>query len=64
MLKDKPMRILGEWIGEGRRRAFVYQDLVTRQYVVEQKTDGFSGSIVHKFDTLDKAEDAAEDWVL
>jgi hypothetical protein len=64
MLKDKPVRIIGVYLGEGRRKATVYQDLVTKQYIASQETEGFSGSFTQMFDSLDKAEDFAEDWVL
>lgn len=64
MLKDKPVRIIGVYLGEGRRKATVYKDLVTKQYITQRETEGFSGVFSQTFDSLDKAEDFAEDWVL
>lgn len=65
MLKDKPMRECSRFFGENRRRATVYQDLVTREYVVERTCEGFvGGGFNNRYDNLADAEDSAEDWVM
>jgi hypothetical protein len=64
MLSDKPRRICSEFIGDKRRRAVVYQDLVTRQYIVERTHEGITPGFNNVYDNLQDAEDSAEDWVL
>lgn len=64
MLKDKPMRVISNYIGEDRKTATVYQDLVSRKYVVHKNCEGFQNGIVLTFDNVDAAENEAEDWVL
>ena len=65
---DKPVRECSKFYGENRRRATVYQDLLTREYIVERETEGFttihSSGYSNRYDNLQDAEDSAEDWVM
>ena len=64
MFKDKPMRECSKFYGEDRRFAVVYQDLVTREYIVERSQEGFQNGFTNKYDNLVDAENSAEDWVM
>jgi hypothetical protein len=64
MFKDKPLRECSNFYGENRRRATVYQDLVTREYIVERTHEGFSNGFTNRYDNLVDAENSAEDWVM
>ena len=62
---DKPVRVCSTFYGENRRRATVYQDLQTREYIVERTCEGFvGGGFNNRYDNLADAEDSAEDWVM
>ena len=64
---DKAVRECSKFFGENKRRATVYQDLVTREYIVERETEGFTtihGGYSNRYDNLQDAEDSAEDWVM
>ena len=65
---DKPVRECSKFYGENRRRATVYQDLLTREYIVERETESFttihSSGYSNRYDNLQDAEDSAEDWVM
>ena len=67
MLKDKPLRECSKFYGENRRIATVYQDLVTREFVVERGYEGFktiTSSYNNRYEKLEDAENSAEDWVM
>ncbi len=68
MLKDKPVRECSKFYGENRRSATVYQDLVTREYIVERETEGFTTIVnsgyTNRYEKLEDAENSAEDWVM
>ena len=64
MLSDKPLRECSKFFGENRRRATVYQDLVTREYIVERTHEGITPGFNNRYVNLQDAEDSAEDWVM
>ena len=61
---DKPVRVCSTFYGENRRRATVYQDLKTREYIVERIHEGLLSGFNNRYDNLQDAEDSAEDWVM
>lgn len=64
MFKDKPMRECSKFYGEGGRFATIYQDLVTREYIVQRSAKGFETGFTNKYSNMLDAENAAEDWVM
>lgn len=58
------IKLVSEYIGEeNNRSASVYRDLETKEYKVSVRNE--SGSYFSAtFETVDDAEDYAEDWVL
>jgi hypothetical protein len=63
-MPDKPLRECSKFYGENRRRATVYQDLKTREYIVERTHEGLLTGFNNRYSTLLDAENSAEDWVL
>lgn len=64
MLKDKPLRECSKFYGNNGKFANIYQDLVTREYIVQKLSMGFENGIINKYTNMLDAENAAEDWVL
>jgi hypothetical protein len=64
MLKDKPMRECSKFFGENGRFATVYQDLVTREFIVQRSSAGFESGLINKYKNMLDAENSAEDWVM
>lgn len=64
MFIDNPLRECSKFYGEKRRIAIVYQDLVTKQYIVERIHEGITPGFNNRYDNLQDAEDSAEDWVM
>jgi hypothetical protein len=63
-MMDFPKRLVSIFYGEDRRTATVWQDLNTRQYVVERKHTGLESGFNNRYDNAADAEDSAEDWVM
>ena len=61
---DKPVRVCSTFYGENRRRATVYQDLKTREYIVERTHEGLLFGFNNHYEKLEDAENSAEDWVM
>ena len=64
MLKDKPVRECSKFYGEDGRFATIYQDLITREYIVNRSATGFENGLTNKYTNMLDAENAAEDWVM
>lgn len=63
-MMDFPKRLVSIFYGEDGRTATVWQNLNTREYVVERKAIDIQSGFNNRYDNAADAEDSAEDWVM
>lgn len=63
-MMDFPKRQVSLFYGEDGRSAIVWQNLNTREYIVERKSTSIQGGFNNRYDNAADAEDSAEDWVM
>jgi hypothetical protein len=63
-MTDFPKRLVSIFYGEDHRIATVWQDLKTKEYVVDRKAVGIQSGFNNRYDNAADAEDSAEDWVM
>lgn len=59
-----PRRLVSIFYGDDHRVATVWQDLTTKEYVVERKSAGASSAYNNRYNNAADAEDSAEDWIM
>lgn len=59
-----PRRLVSIFYGAENRVATVWQDLTTKEYVVDRKAAGASNAYNNRYKNAADAEDSAEDWVM
>jgi hypothetical protein len=63
-MMDFPKRLVSIFYGQNGRTATVWQNLSTREYVVERKNTNLQDGFNNRYDNAADAEDSAEDWVM
>jgi hypothetical protein len=63
-MMDFPKRQVSLFCGEDGRSAIVWQNLNTREYIVERKATDIKSGFNNKYTNAADAEDSAEDWVM
>lgn len=61
---NKPVRILGEFHGDKRRYAVMYQDLKTGDFEVQRTHEGFKDGFKTVHSKIFDAENTAIEWVM